>query len=199
MEINAIMENIASQTSLLSMNAAIEAAHAGESGKGFAVVASEIRKLAESSSQQAKNTTNMLKHIKAAINTIIVSTQEVLNRFALIDSCVQTVSEQENHIRNAMEEQETGSKEILKSIGRLNELTGLVKNGSEEMSVEGKEIARKSRQLEMITREIENDMNEMANSADKISLAINNVKDISVENKHVSNVLSGEISKFKVD
>jgi len=199
MEINAIMENIAAQTSLLSMNAAIEAAHAGEAGKGFAVVASEIRKLAESSSQQAKNTTNMLKHIKAAIDTITSSTQEVQNRFALIDTCVQTVSEQENHIRNAMEEQETGGKEILKSIEKLNELTGFVKNGSEEMSTEGNEIAKKSRQLETITQGIENEMNEMTNSADKIRLAINNVNDIGVENQHVSNELSKEVSKFKVD
>jgi methyl-accepting chemotaxis protein len=198
-EINAMMENIASQTSLLSMNAAIEAAHAGEAGKGFAVVAGEIRKLAESSSQQAKNTTTMLKHIKTAIDTITSSTQEVLNRFAIIDRCVQTVSEQENHIRGAMEEQETGGKEILNSIGRLNELTGLVKNGSEEMSSEGNEIAKKSRQLETITCGIENEMNEMMNSADKIFSAINNVNDISKENQHVSNELSGEVSKFKVD
>jgi methyl-accepting chemotaxis protein len=199
MEINSIMENIASQTGLLSMNAAIEAAHAGEAGKGFAVVAGEIRKLAESSSQQAKNTTNMLKHIKSAIDTITVSTQEVLNRFDLIDSCVQTVSEQENHIRTAMEEQEHGGKEILDSIGKVNEITGLVKNGSEEMSTEGNEIAQKSSQLETITRGIESDMNEIANSADKILSAINNVNGISVENQQASNELLGEISKFNVD
>jgi len=199
MEINAMMENIASQTSLLSMNAAIEAAHAGEAGKGFAVVAGEIRKLAESSSQQAKNTTNMLKHIKAAIDTITVSTQEVLNRFALIDQCVQTVSDQETHIRDAMEKQETGGKEILNSIEKLNELTGLVKKGSEEMFSEGTEITKKSRQLETITHGIENEMNEITNSADKILLAINDVNGISVDNQHVSNELSKEVSKFKVD
>jgi len=199
MEINAMMEDIASQTSLLSMNAAIEAAHAGESGKGFAVVAGEIRKLAESSSQQAKNTTNMLKHIKTAIDTITASTQEVLNRFALIDQCVQTVSDQENHIRGAMEKQEAGGKEILSSIEKLNELTGLVKTGSEEMSAEGNEIAEKSRSLEKITLGIENDMNEISNSADKILSAINDVNKISVENQRASNELSGEVSKFKVD
>jgi len=198
-EINAIMENIAAQTSLLSMNAAIEAAHAGDAGKGFAVVASEIRKLAESSGQQAKNTTNTLKHIKAAIDTITASTQEVLNRFALIDQCVQTVSEQENHIRTAMEEQENGGKEILNSIEKLNELTGLVKSGSEEMSTEGNEIVQKSRQLETITGGIENAMNDIASSADTILSAINNVNEISVENQHASNELSREVSKFKVN
>jgi methyl-accepting chemotaxis protein len=199
MEINAMMENIASQTSLLSMNAAIEAAHAGEAGKGFAVVAGEIRKLAESSSQQAQNTTNMLRHIKSAIDTITASTQEVLNRFALIDQCVQTVSDQENLIRGAMERQESGGKEILKSIERLNELTGLVKNSSLEMSAEGNEIVVKSRQLDTITHGIENDMNEIAGSADKILSAVNDVNKISVENQQASNDLSGEVSKFKVD
>jgi len=199
MEINSVMENIAAQTSLLSMNAAIEAAHAGDAGKGFAVVASEIRKLAESSGQQAKNTTSMLKHIKSAIDTITASTQEVLNRFALIDQCVQTVSDQENHIRDAMEKQEAGGKEILGSIEKLNELTGLVKNGSEEMSAGGNEIVQKSRQLETITVGIENEMNEISGSADKILSAINNVNEISMENQHASNELSGEVSKFKVD
>ncbi|MDR1149852.1 MAG: methyl-accepting chemotaxis protein, partial [Spirochaetaceae bacterium] len=92
LEINAVMENIASQTNLLSMNAAIEAAHAGEAGKGFAVVADEIRKLAESSGEQSKTISSVLKKIKDSIDKITRSTDAVLNKFEAIDSGVKTVS-----------------------------------------------------------------------------------------------------------
>ena len=81
LEINAVMENIAGQTNLLSMNAAIEAARAGESGKGFAVVAGEIRHLAENSSNQSNTIKEVLKKIKDAIDKITRSADNVLNKF----------------------------------------------------------------------------------------------------------------------
>ena len=110
LEINSVMENIASQTNLLSMNAAIEAAHAGEAGKGFAVVADEIRKLAESSSEQSKTISTVLKKITSSIDKITKSTENVLSKFEAIDTSVRVVSDQEENIRNAMEEQGQGSK-----------------------------------------------------------------------------------------
>jgi methyl-accepting chemotaxis protein len=199
LEINAVMENIASQTNLLSMNAAIEAAHAGEAGKGFAVVADEIRKLAESSGEQSKTIGTVLKKIKESIDKITKSTDGVLNKFEAIDSGVKTVSEQAGNIRNAMEEQSVGSRQILEVIGHLNEITQMVKGGSEEMLEGSREVITEGKNLEMATQEITNGMNEMAIGADQINVAISQVNDISGQNKGNIDILVQEVSRFKVE
>ena len=198
LEINAVMENIASQTNLLSMNAAIEAAHAGEAGKGFAVVAAEIRKLAESSSTQSKTISDVLKKIKTSIDKITKSTENVLTRFEDIDSSVNTVAQQEESIRNAMEEQGHGSKQILEGVGNVNELTRLVKASSQEMLEGAQEVIKESQNLEKATQEITSGMNEMANGAEQINIAVHQVNDISTRNREGIETLIKEVSRFKV-
>jgi methyl-accepting chemotaxis protein len=199
LEINGVMENIASQTNLLSMNAAIEAAHAGEAGKGFAVVADEIRKLAENSGEQSKTISAVLKKIKESIDKITRSTGEVLNKFETIDGEVKIVSDQETLIRNAMEEQGQGSQQILEAVSRLNEITGGVKRSAEEMNTGSAEVIETSRTLESLTREIADGMNEMAGGADQINVAVTRVSAISGENKESIALLVQEVSKFKVE
>jgi len=198
LEINSVMENIASQTNLLSMNAAIEAAHAGEAGKGFAVVAGEIRKLAENSSAQSKTISAVLKKIKASIDKITQSTNNVLEKFELIDEHIKTVSEQEENIRNAMEEQSQGSKQVLEAVGSLNDITQNVKSESGEMRTGSKEVINEGKNLEMITQEITGGMNEMATGADQINIAVHQVNDLTATNHEKVGILMKEVERFKV-
>ena len=198
LEINAMMESIASQTNLLSMNAAIEAAHAGEAGKGFAVVASEIRKLAESSGDQSKTISSVLKKMKESIDKITIATNNVLSKFEAIDSSVKVVAFQEDNIRNAMEEQGVGSKQILEGVGNINIITSDVKRSSQEMLEGSEEVIRESENLEKITHEITSGINEMAIGADEINVAVHHVNEISVKNRENIDLLIKEVSRFKV-
>ena len=122
-----------------------------------------------------------------------------LNKFGAIDTSVKTVAQQEENIRNAMEEQGEGSKQILSSIAQLNDITGQVKNSSEEMLEGAKQVITESHNLEKQTQEITSGMNEMAQGADQINIAVNEVNDITRRNREGIGTLMGEVAKFKVE
>lgn len=127
---NDVISSIADQTSLLAMNAAIEAAHAGDAGKGFAVVADEIRKLSENSSTQSKNIGSQLTTILNSISNVVEASNVSDKMFTRVSEKIQGTGELVSQIKLSMDEQSEGSKQISEALGYMNDAAGKVKDAS---------------------------------------------------------------------
>ena len=130
-EANKVISSIASETNLLAMNAAIEAAHAGEAGKGFAVVADEIRKLSETSAAESKKISAQLKGILGAISGVVQASSYADRSFTAVADKIQGTGNLVREIRLAMEEQSEGSKQIGDALSYMNDATLKVRSASD--------------------------------------------------------------------
>ncbi len=197
LEASSVIQNIASQTNLLAMNAAIEAAHAGDAGKGFAVVADEIRKLAELSGTEAKQITGTLKNLKQEIETLANSAENIKDQFSQIFKLTEGVKNQESVIMNAMHEQTQGNEEVLHGIQAITDITTNVKLGSAEMLSGNNAVSKEIGKLASSAEEIEHSTQEILSGTEQIQTTISSIIERSEENKEGLTKLERILSELK--
>lgn len=198
-EASTVVQNIASQTNLLAMNAAIEAAHAGEAGKGFAVVALEIRHLAEESNLQGKKITTTLKNLTGEIEVLARTASNTVEKFNFISKYSDRVSELICAVVEAMDRQEKTGIAIWELIGKINTITGSVRSSSNEMLQGGEKIIEETTRLQAITQEVKNSMEEVDSQVELINDATQDSLAIATKNKESIDHLVEEVGKFKTE
>lgn len=197
-EANAAISAIAEQTNLLAMNAAIEAAHAGDAGKGFSVVADEIRKLSETSSGQSKTIGDQLLKIQESIEAVVSASQDSSDAFNSVSAKIRDTDQLVRQIRAAMEEQQTGSKQIIEALHAMNDTTSSVKTASREMGEGNTRILTEVQELQNSSQTINHSMDKMGDSARTIRETGSSLAQITAQMQNAIEEIDHQVNQFTV-
>ena len=195
-EANAVIQSIAAQTNLLAMNAAIEAAHAGDAGKGFAVVSDEIRKLAEDSAGQSKFISAALKELVAAIDSVVQTSETAGHSFEDVRHAIENVTKEQNSIQTAMDKQRDKSIQVSEAFKTIRSLTEEVRAGAMEMNEDNKNIIKKTEALVEITAGIGDSMKNMTRNSQNIQHAVETVAELQGDTVKGVRTVKAEIDRF---
>nr|WP_318739826.1 methyl-accepting chemotaxis protein [uncultured Treponema sp.] len=195
---NRIISSISSQTNLLSMNAMIESAHAGIAGKGFAVVAEEIRKLADTSAKQSKSIGENLKMIALNITKVVDSANASKISLEKVNSKTQNTAQLVSEIKQAMDEQTEGSKQMLQVLSSMTQTSDNVLSSSREIEKGTNEILSSVSVLKEASQNMSVNFDKIVTSADETKQTTEQLDNLSMRMAVAVWNISNRIDEFKV-